>query len=131
LADWEQNGPAAIERVRERSPAVYLRIVASLVPKEFTFGGDSNELEELTDEELKARLLAVFEEVQSHFPLLAMAKQSTGSRGLDASALRARWVKLTEKTGLHGITGSAAQYAHGLYLRLSRSFGGSTRTRVR
>ena len=32
--DWRKHGKEAIERVREERPAEYLRIAASLVPKE-------------------------------------------------------------------------------------------------
>jgi hypothetical protein len=71
LADWEQNGPAAIARVRERSPAVYVRIVASLVPKEFMLRDERDPLEDLSEEELRERLAAVFEEMKDHPPLLA------------------------------------------------------------
>jgi hypothetical protein len=41
-ADWEQHGPAVIEQVRKAEPAAYLRVVASLMPRQleadFTVG---------------------------------------------------------------------------------------------
>ncbi len=41
--DFEANGVAAIKSAREESPAAYLRLVASLVPKELdaTVSGDN------------------------------------------------------------------------------------------
>jgi hypothetical protein len=50
-ADLESNGLATIERCREDRPDVYLRIVASLLPKQRT--ESVNPLEELSDEELE------------------------------------------------------------------------------
>src|SRR5690606_29731991 len=34
LADWEANGPAAIREVRETKPDAYLKVVASILPKD-------------------------------------------------------------------------------------------------
>src|SRR5215467_12601942 len=34
LADWEANGAAAIKTVRMRDPSTYLRVAASILPKE-------------------------------------------------------------------------------------------------
>src|SRR5215471_16412567 len=34
LADWQANGPAAIKTVRMRDPSTYLRVAASILPKE-------------------------------------------------------------------------------------------------
>jgi hypothetical protein len=48
--DFELHGEAVIEMVRQAKPADYLRIVAALVPKEFSVEGGS--LEDLSDEEL-------------------------------------------------------------------------------
>ena len=36
LADFEANGADAIRRVREEEPATYLKVIASLLPKEDT-----------------------------------------------------------------------------------------------
>ena len=53
-ADFEQHGAQVIATVRERRPADYLRIVASLMPREVTLATDvqSHEeaLAELVDE---------------------------------------------------------------------------------
>jgi hypothetical protein len=48
--DFELHGEAVIETVRKTRPAEYLKIVAALVPKDFTVEGGS--LEDLSDEEL-------------------------------------------------------------------------------
>jgi hypothetical protein len=40
-ADFEKNGKDVIEKVRTDKPADYLRIVASLVPKELNLNSDS------------------------------------------------------------------------------------------
>src|SRR5262245_66159924 len=33
-SDWEQHGPAVIEAVRTKDPSTYLRVIASLLPRE-------------------------------------------------------------------------------------------------
>lgn len=53
-ADWDKHGPAAIRQVREEKPDAYLKVVASLVPKEMHVRVDP--LEELTDEQLYERI---------------------------------------------------------------------------
>jgi Family of unknown function (DUF5681) len=49
-ADFEAGGAAAIERCRLERPDVYLRVIASLLPKQQA--ERVNPLDELTDEEL-------------------------------------------------------------------------------
>ncbi|MBV9842403.1 MAG: hypothetical protein JOY99_12890 [Sphingomonadaceae bacterium] len=56
LADWQQHGPAVIARVRTERPAIYLRVIASILPRELNVR--TNELDELTDEQLETRLRA-------------------------------------------------------------------------
>lgn len=36
LADFEKHGSVTIERVRETDPSAYMRVIASLLPKEVT-----------------------------------------------------------------------------------------------
>ena len=50
-ADFEQHGATAIQAMRERDPASYIRVIASLRPKELDIG---RPLDGLTDEELAA-----------------------------------------------------------------------------
>jgi hypothetical protein len=56
-ADFEQHGAQGIATVRERQPAYYLLIVASLMPREVTLATD----------------------VQSHEEALAVMAASTGA----------------------------------------------------
>lgn len=51
VADFEEHGPPTIVRVRENTPAVYLRLCASLMPKQIEIGPE-NPFADLTDEEL-------------------------------------------------------------------------------
>jgi hypothetical protein len=53
--DFELHGEAVIETVRKTKSAEYLKIVAALVPKEFSV--ESGSLEDLSDEDL-AQLIA-------------------------------------------------------------------------
>src|SRR5262245_18930188 len=50
--DFEANGRTAIERCRLEQPGVYLRVVASLLPKQIE--KVPNPLDDFTDEELRA-----------------------------------------------------------------------------
>ena len=52
--DWEQHGVAAIKAVRSDKPDVYLRIVASILPKDLNV--NVNKYEDLSDEELVERI---------------------------------------------------------------------------
>jgi hypothetical protein len=57
--DWQAHGVATIEAVRERSPVDYLKVVASILPKDLNMKVSA--VESMTDEELDAaiaRLLA-------------------------------------------------------------------------
>lgn len=56
-ADFEEHGASVIEHVREEDPAVYLRVVAGLVPAHVLV--HEARLDELSDEELSAYLIAV------------------------------------------------------------------------
>ena len=50
--DFAMHGAAAIERVRQEDPATYLRVVASLVPREVKV--ETNPLAGWTEAELRA-----------------------------------------------------------------------------
>jgi hypothetical protein len=56
-ADFEEHGTAVIAHVREGDPAVYLRVVAGLVPQHVLV--HEARLDELSDDELAAYILAV------------------------------------------------------------------------
>jgi len=57
LADWEENGVAAIEVVRAEKPDAYLKVIAQVIPKELNV--KVGELDELTDEQLARRFAAI------------------------------------------------------------------------
>ena len=59
LSDWEANGAAAIKIARKEDPVAYVKVVASLVPKELEIV--SSVAAELPDEEL-ATLIGMFRE---------------------------------------------------------------------
>lgn len=50
MADWEENGAAVIAKVRATKPDQYLKVVASVLPKDLNV--NVNGLEEVTDDEL-------------------------------------------------------------------------------
>lgn len=52
--DWAEHGKGAIKQVREERPDMYLKVVASILPKDLNV--NINPLEEATDEELIQRL---------------------------------------------------------------------------
>ncbi len=54
LADWEANGPAAIREVRETKPDAYLKVVASILPKDLNV--NINQTDHMTDEQLVERI---------------------------------------------------------------------------
>lgn len=57
LADWETNGKAVIEKVRAEKPDQYLKVVASILPKELNVR--VNEFDDLTDDQLARQLAAI------------------------------------------------------------------------
>ena len=54
LADWEEYGVDAISKVRCEKPDAYLRVVASILPRDLNV--NVNPLQEATDDELVQRL---------------------------------------------------------------------------
>ena len=54
LADWEEHGADVIKKVRDEKPADYLKVVASILPKDLNV--NINPVEELTDEQLIERI---------------------------------------------------------------------------
>jgi hypothetical protein len=53
-ADWQLHGIEVIKAVREQRPQDYLRVVASIMPKDFNVNVNNNR--ELTDDQLIARI---------------------------------------------------------------------------
>jgi hypothetical protein len=54
LADFQKHGKEAIERVRQEKPDQYLKVIASLLPKDINLSTVPSD-EDLTDDELLAR----------------------------------------------------------------------------
>ena len=54
LADWRQDGAKAIKAMRDDKPGDYVKLVATLLPKESA--PNDPPVEELTDAELAARI---------------------------------------------------------------------------
>ncbi len=63
-ADWEQNGIAVIATVRQERPHEYLKVVASILPKELNVRVDP--LDEMDDDELSAILAAARAAIRFH-----------------------------------------------------------------
>jgi hypothetical protein len=57
LTDWEANGVEAIQKVRAEKPDQYLKVVASVLPRELNL--KVNDLDELSDEQLARQLAAL------------------------------------------------------------------------
>ncbi len=55
LADFQQHGKAAIERVRLEKPDQYLKVIASILPREVNLGLD-DDTADMTDAELLERI---------------------------------------------------------------------------
>lgn len=53
-ANWQEHGVETIEKVRVDDPAAYLRVIASIIPKEFVIKDES--LGDLPDSELMEAL---------------------------------------------------------------------------
>jgi len=54
LSDWEENGPAAIAVVRAERPQDYLKVVASILPKDVNV--NVRPLEEMTNDQLRQQI---------------------------------------------------------------------------
>ena len=61
--DWLEHGPNVIEAVRQTKPDVYLKVVASLVPRQFDLG-EVNPVEDMTQEQLLARIAELDKELE-------------------------------------------------------------------
>lgn len=75
--DFQKHGVDVIQRVRDTKPEQYLKVVASILPKDLNV--NINNLENLTDEQLIERVRDLHDAIG---PLLA----ATGTRGADGGA---------------------------------------------
>jgi hypothetical protein len=78
--DWEQNGVAAIQSMRIDRPHEYVRVVASILPKEINLTIDP--MEEMTDDELDSRIrqLAAAIGLEGRAGTFARGKEKTDSQ---------------------------------------------------
>lgn len=65
LADWEEGGRAAIRKVREEKPDAYLKVAASILPRELHVKTDA--IEEMTDEELEQNIRRLMVDVAESY----------------------------------------------------------------
>lgn len=63
--DFEEHGKTAIEKVRTEDPSTYLRVVASLQPKELEI---SNPMGALSDEKLTAAIEELSQQIKAQAP---------------------------------------------------------------
>ncbi|WP_273794168.1 DUF5681 domain-containing protein [Brucella intermedia] len=76
LHAWEAQGPAVIQTVIEKKPDVFLKVVASLMPKDLNI--NVNQIGELTDEQLLERLRKLDATIQ---PFLASHSEDGNCAG--------------------------------------------------
>jgi hypothetical protein len=57
MEDYEEFGPAALQKAREDDPMGYIRMVASLLPKEIVVARRENE--DMSDDELRREIAAL------------------------------------------------------------------------
>jgi hypothetical protein len=55
-ADWQEHGPEALKKVREERPQDYIRVIASLLPREVMVA-QVESFEHLSDDELEREVM--------------------------------------------------------------------------
>ena len=72
--DWREHGAAVLQEVRSSSPAAYLRVLASLVPRQISLD-TRNDFTGVSDQKLMAQLADCLAELatQLNVPELAQA----------------------------------------------------------
>lgn len=81
LADWENHGSETIEQVRKERPADYLKVVASILPKDVNV--NVRPLEEMTDDQLRKQVEQLLAELG---PVAAFATGRNPARASDEKA---------------------------------------------
>jgi uncharacterized protein DUF5681 len=61
LEDWEEHGSTAIEACRTEKPTEYLKLIASILPKEINVRADP--FEDMSDEDLTAQMKVLAAEI--------------------------------------------------------------------
>ncbi len=64
--DFQEHGKAAIEAVRVSKPEAYIRVIASLLPRDVNLNTDP--YEDLSDEELRQQLRQLEAELRTELP---------------------------------------------------------------
>jgi hypothetical protein len=85
LDDWEEHGKAAIKQVREERPQDYLKVAASILPKEVKV--QVSELEEMSDDELDRRIRALANAISLEIGLGESARGEEAPDGAQPSRL--------------------------------------------
>lgn len=78
--DFEANGVAVIQAVRDKKPEVYLKVVADLLPKDLNL--NVNHFDTMTDEQMLRRFVQISELAK---PLLARMPLLTDDTGTATS----------------------------------------------
>lgn len=84
LADFEEHGVKAIEMVRTTDAPAYLRVLASVMPKELEI---NNETRELTDEQLADIITALRSAISSGIVIEASGAEDSGESAKELSPL--------------------------------------------
>lgn len=86
-ADFQTHGQASIAKVREVDPTAYLKVIASLVPKEMHLKVDP--YEEMTDDQLRAKALQLAQSLNIFLidaPKLAQGDPHPPGRGVPGAS---------------------------------------------
>ena len=75
--DFDQHGAATIIRMREEDPAAYVKVVASLLPKQLSI---QSEERELTDVELERRIRQTAEVLGLELIAVGQAPEAGGGK---------------------------------------------------
>ena len=85
-ADFEQHGAAVIARVREEKPDQYLKVVASVMPKDINVSTDP--FDGVSDEELEAMIRHIRRELAAQGINLSEVPEAEVAEGDDEDATK-------------------------------------------
>ena len=81
--DFAKHGPAVIEKVRETRPEIYLKVIASILPRELHFR-TANAFDGISDEELNQSLESIRRVLASRAPIGDAKGRPSAGRQLEA-----------------------------------------------
>ena len=85
LDDWNDRGMEAIQQCREQRPQDYLKVIASIMPKDFNV--NMRPLEELSDEQLRENIKRTLDELgQAGAVILGGIAQGTTNKATKSKA---------------------------------------------